>query len=657
MNPNPHLGSLQPPLCARNGVVLKVLAICRISTLNQDELSLNDQEAYYREWISTHSNLPFEMKVIAGRGSGENLEREEFLMAAELVNSREFDLVIAEDLARICRRIHAMIFCEECEDSDTRLIAINDRVDTGQEDWRLHSFFAVMHHETHNRDTSRRIRRSLRHRFTQGGVVQVPIFGYIKPVGCKSDADLMKDPDAEPIFKEWFRRLEMGEPYAAIADWLIELGVPPGPGARSGKWSGKLVKETTFNSILKGVRQRNRRKSKRTNKTGRYGTIKAPPEELLERECPHLAFFEPDYYDRIIRMLEENNAKYSRGKMEKKDPLCNRPKKRTRFPGQLIECGICGRPYVFGGHGQTDHLMCNGAREYRCWNGITVDGPLAAEKISQAVLLEFEELEGFDQELLQLLEVQADQKWKGFETESVRLASEIDRIDRELQNLLRFIREGVGSESIRAELLRLEQDKRRLLAQRDSLPARPNSSIAIPTAMELRQLAEEEFSGLALDSFEFASLMRQLIPKIVVFPFRDCLGGKLVLKSRFRLRLAELLPSRDRRNVFRDSFEKLLDVDLFNPCQRVEFREKIVALTSTVNPHSGKNYSIKDAAALLGITATAAQWSVKLQRKMEELGIDDPFLPVIEPPNDFSKLRRHLHARYRFDPLDQAGDV
>ena len=72
------------------------------------------------------------------------------------------------------------------------------------------------------------------------------------------------------------------------------------------------------------------------------------------------------------------------------DTRRNVPKKRTRFPGQIIECGICGRGYVFGGHGQTDHLMCNGAREYKCWNGITVDGPLAAEKICSAVIAEIE---------------------------------------------------------------------------------------------------------------------------------------------------------------------------------------------------------------------------------------------------------------------------
>ena len=58
------------------------------------------------------------------------------------------------------------------------------------------------------------------------------------------------------------------------------------------------------------------------------------------------------------------------------DQRRNVPKKRTVWPGQHIDCGVCGRPFVYGGHGQTDHLICRGANDYLCWNGVTVDGPL-----------------------------------------------------------------------------------------------------------------------------------------------------------------------------------------------------------------------------------------------------------------------------------------
>jgi len=44
--------------------------------------------------------------------------------------------------------------------------------------------------------------------------------------------------------------------------------------------------------------------------------------------------------------------------------------------------------------------MCDGARAHRCWNGATVNGPLAARKLSETLFKEVELLEGFDDDLL-----------------------------------------------------------------------------------------------------------------------------------------------------------------------------------------------------------------------------------------------------------------
>ncbi len=42
---------------------------------------------------------------------------------------------------------------------------------------------------------------------------------------------------------------------------------------------------------------------------------------------------------------------------------------------------------------------------------------------------------------------------------------------------------------------------------------------------------------------------------------------------------------------------------------------------------------------------------------MDELGLADPYVRVERPPADCSKLRRHLHPGYRFDPLVQSAAV
>ncbi len=100
-----------------------------------------------------------------------------------------------------------MNLLEAAEDSNTRVVAINDMVDTFDEGWRQSAFFATMRHESYNKDNSRRIQRSLRNRFTNGQMVHTLPAGYIKPRKKATEAECHKDPSAEPIFDEMFNRL------------------------------------------------------------------------------------------------------------------------------------------------------------------------------------------------------------------------------------------------------------------------------------------------------------------------------------------------------------------------------------------------------------------------------------------------------------------
>lgn len=649
--------SLTSPLQPRNGHTLKVLAVCRISTALQDERSLKDQEALYRRWLDEHTDVPYELTVIASQGSGECLDRKEHQEAIDLVESCRFDLVITEDLGRICRRVHAHIFCELCEDCETRLIALNDHVDTTREDWRLNSYFAVMRHETYNKDTGQRIRRTQRNRFRNGGGFRLPIYGYIKPEGAKSDQDVRKDPDAEPVYDHWFTMLENGSYFSAVADWLNEQGVPTGLYARNAKWDCRMVGRVTRNRILKGLRVHNERMSKRVNRTGRRRSVKAPPEDRMEREVLHLAFIEPGRYDRVIQMLGERNGKCSRNGENGLDTRRNVPKKRTRFPGQIVECGLCGRRYVFGGHGQTDHLMCNGAREYKCWNGITVDGPLATDKISAAVLAEIEALPDFDAAFLGKVEERAKCADEHRSKHLRDLSAKLNRIERELANVTKFILSGTDSPTIRQELQRLEGEQKHLEYEQNELKRRAADSIVIPSVEELRQLARNAFQDLATDSFEFAELMRTIIPKIIVWPYRLCDGGRPVLRARFRLRLASLLQDSRAQVIVEERLERTIVVDLFDAPQREMYRHEVVSLRESENPETGRRYTEAEVARKLGITKTAAQYGAALQRQMDAMGIQDPYQPVSEPPDDYSKLRRHKHARYSFEPLPGAGQL
>jgi hypothetical protein len=386
----------------------------------------------------------------------------------------------------------------------------------------------------------------------------------------------------------------------------------------------------------------------RVNKTGRRKTVKAPPELRQERYCQHLAFIEPERYDRVLAIVEKRNGKYARGQNGEKDCRKGVSRKRTKFPGQCSFCGICGRLFVYGAHGQTTHLECQGAREYACWNGAPINGPLAAAKIAEAVAVEFEKLVDFDDAFEAELNAEARRINELSDTTVRSLNEKLERVQREAENMLQEMRAGNRSQLVRDDLARLEAELKQLRQDRDEAERTRVDKIVLPSAEILRQMYHDAFRDLATDSFEFAQQLRRLIPRIVVFPVQLVDGGRIVLRARFKLQLAGLIPDAAARAALQRPLEKIVEVDLFDSPQREKYRRQIMELR-----HDGTE---REAAQQLGLTITAAQKAAALQRKMDELGLSDPYVLVGQPPED-SKLRRHKHARYRFDPLENAGEL
>lgn len=173
----------------------------------------------------------------------------------DLITSGDFDLVICEDLGRICRRAQAITIVESALDAQTRLIAINDHTDTDCENWRLTAWFAVMRHEQYNADTSARIWRTQTNQFYQGRQLPCAIYGYVKPKDARHESEMTKDPAAEPIYELIFSMLESGHSFADVADKRNELRVPLGSICRRKIWDSTMVERIVRNPILKGRRE------------------------------------------------------------------------------------------------------------------------------------------------------------------------------------------------------------------------------------------------------------------------------------------------------------------------------------------------------------------------------------------------------------------
>lgn len=645
MSQTQNVNLLQPHLTARSGGELRVLGIARISTEHQDSRSLEDQEALYRRYLDAHYGGPYELRMITGRGSGEIVARADYLEAWDAVETQRLDLVISEDLARISRRAIAIQFCEHCEDKGTRLITINDGLDTGRTEWRMLAGFASIRHELSNTDTSNRIRRTQRNRFDNGGMVQFTQYGYIKPVEAETDAELAKDPKAEAVYDEIFSMLDVGVSYCEIADKLIAQGIPTGYYCRSEKWTGKMIARLIHNPIVKGQRVRNRRKSQRVNSTGLRRSVRSPANEVVTRACPHLAFIEPERYDRIIRKVDERNAHYRRKLIDGIDSRAGKPKKRSDWPGQHLTCGVCGRVLHFGGNGIKGHLMCSGAFNYLCWNVISVDAETARRRIVPMIHDAISNLEDFDQVFLEEIRSQAVRLGVKHEQELVELDHRISTNAREISNVLAAIRSSESSKALVDDLKQLERVKDELTERQTLLKADSDGPLLIPESAKLRAQALESLKSLSVDSQEFARLLRQWITGIVVHPVRLVDGRRGGQRAEFTLNLAHLLPRGSRlKDCMEGALTRRIVVDLFDYPQFEVHRREIIALRS-------QGVKQRDVAKQLGIHQPDVQRAELIQRKMDDLGVDDAYASIRRPPSSDTRWRRHHHPRFRFEPL------
>jgi hypothetical protein len=303
--------------------------------------------------------------------------------------------------------------------------------------------------------------------------------------------------------------------------------------------------------------------------------------------------------------------------------------------------------FVWGGHGHKDHLMCDGCRQYHCWQAISVDGPLAASKMTESIFAAIEVLPGFDPCLHEMLREEISQKNDLLDRRVEEIERRLMKTNREIENVMAFIRSGSKSAAVREDLERLEDDKSQLEDKRDRLLQQPRTIPVLPAMDEIKQLARAAMERQLDDPYAFGDLMRSWIPRIVVTPYRLVDGGQIVLRARLQLSLVGLLPDAQHLQGVEETLCRQIDVDLFDsPNQRDRYRTRAVEMKA-----QRPNLTQSQIAAELGITKTAVQRAFALQRSMDELGLKDPYVPVLEPPEDYTKLRRHKHPRYEFKPL------
>lgn len=288
---------------------------------------------------------------------------------------------------------------------------------------------------------------------------------------------------------------------------------------------------------------------------------------------------------------------------------------------------------------------CSRCRSGDCWNKATCLVKDAHAAISGSII---QKLRSLNKEIDRILERSEELLGDQVRRESLRSQFQRERQDHEvaLRQLTAAIEEAHGP--LASHEARVEQREGALaeVAARLDVLACDDETSRAPTRREVEQQIERLVGQLqTMDRASNADL-KTLVKEILAVPYQQFRTTKVVLRARFRIHLATLLPLRTRAALaarYDEPVNSLFEsipvlVDLFEPSTGPKYGAAALKLGEE------DRLGLTAIGRELGITKRQANIAVQFGRALRDTGLTDPFLELQEPPLAAARWRTN-HSR------------
>jgi hypothetical protein len=654
---------LRVPISQPVGRRLRVVLQARYSTEEQDASSIPDQFSYIRKFLADNGVTDADFEEVAEPEiSGELVSRPRINYLREGIDARRWDLLVDEDTSRLFRNENACFdLFNLAFDRKVRIIAINDHVDTAEEDWddRLHE--VARHHAQANKYTAGRIKRRLTGLWEKGAAV-----GHIKPGHRRRPTQPATttepakgphydelDPQWTPIIFEAYERIARNEPPWSVGLWLTEKGLPKRSNAKGIEWSGKNVIALIKNPVNRGLERYRISVVCMQRTSGKHLIVRNEPEKVLTRPMPHLRVV-PDWLWHKANHAIKRRATREDTPTGLDHPLSGIPRDSRGPLSGLLVCGVCGAKMVVDGRVEGGY-RCNNARSGRCWNKANPLRSVVHAQIGKAISDQMLALDGVVDAVITDVEVQL-QDGGSWEIRRTKLLAEKKKLEAACEKLLdqmegtedppeirmkdRLRQRTDELEVIQAELERLEMER--------GLPDQLPSKAMIKE--EIEQMAKRL---LELDRSVRADLQRLVTP-IRAVPYQQFGSSNVVLRAHFKLRLAAFLPDQLAHLLEEEGasatpaplHEVALTVDLFELTRGpARYWKRAFELHNA-------GLTLEEIAERLGTNRATANRSVRYAKALVAAGLTDPFVELKDSPTLVGRWR--THARFQNVPPKNA---
>lgn len=326
---------------------LKIASYARVSYDEDKERyeSIINQKNIIRDYAEEHFRNYEIIEFEDDNYSGYKFDRPNFTRMKQQVLDGDIDIVIAKDLSRIGRHnAKTLLFIEEMEQLDVTVIAINDDLDTSQNNNNDIVGIKTWYNELYVKDISRKIRSTVENKSKNGTWITNVPYGYV--MMDYQNREYKVDESAAEVVRDIYEMYVNGSGYKKIAKKLTEDKVPT-PKARlkqlmeeQGKtYDGEVGEEWNTVSVSHILENDFYIGTLRTNKYTRKGINgidkKLPEEENYVFQDFHEPILTPELFDKAqeTHKSRTNEKTHYRGK-----------KKYANDYTGLMRCGDCGAP-------------------------------------------------------------------------------------------------------------------------------------------------------------------------------------------------------------------------------------------------------------------------------------------------------------------------
>jgi hypothetical protein len=422
-----------------------------------------------------------------------------------------------------------------------------------------------------------------------------------------------------------------------VASWLTQIGLPKAANCKSNVWTDRNVIELIRRPDYRGFQVYRDCFSKKVHSTGIHKPEPNEADDTLTREMPKLRIVEDSIwyvaYDAIDARAPNVAALCGRD-----NPQYGIPRNSRTPLARVFRC-CCGEKIWVDGCGKASY-RCRDVRRGECWCKATVLRDKTHAWLRGAIVPPLQSLGGQVDALIEQAGKTLDDAG-AIEARRAHLQEKKIKLEKVAKRLGRAIAHSSKESDTLVKMLEDRENRlARIEAVLDSLQ-RKAIRCAPPTRAEIENRLSEVIAAVEKMDRTSQDEIKQLVGEIRTVPCQQFGTNKVVLRARFELRLAALLPAR-LRGVLKSlcdgpvykQFECIpMLVDLFEPSTGPKYGREALRLKEE------ENLGLPAIGRRLGITKRRADLAVEYGRVMQVAGITDPYIELTEAPAAASRWR------------------